>query len=61
MFHGRLSEPWRPPMPTVRSLGLLMGEGSLVQKKRRMQLVLEKRTERSNTIALVSPVDRDRV
>ena len=61
MFHGHLSEPMATADASREKLGLLMGGSSLTQRisrkrKRFMQLVLEKRAERSNTIALVSPL-----
>ena len=57
MFHGHLSEPLptggRQPRETRPVDGR---QQPRAQRKRRMQLVLEKRAERSNTIALVSPL-----
>ena len=58
MFHGHLSAAARRPAEATREkLGLLMGGSTPGARRRpRMQLVLEKRAERSNTIALVSPL-----
>ena len=60
MFHGHLSEPLDAAAATREKLGLLMGGSSAGaeprSKRRAMQLVLERRAERSTVIAIASPL-----
>ncbi len=64
MFHGHLSLPVQAAEATREKLGLLMGGASATppdeaaggERRWSMQLVLEKRAERSTRIAIVSPL-----
>ncbi len=62
MFHGRLSAPLDAGATATREkLGLLMGgandrRASRATRRRAMQLVLERRAERSAMIAIASPL-----
>ena len=56
MFHGRLSAPLGAAEATREKLGLLMGGAEADATEERMQLLLERRAERSTAIAIASPL-----